>query len=216
MSPTKIKDLYDIFIKYIYTDLKLKDIIKISYLLTISKDYKILSFNLNDSCFYWSEVCQKGWFLYIPNRDLFSWMSVLLLEWTDKSQLNNYNVIHKYSDLIFNYSDVFKENYKINVFNSLKVNLLAGSLANSIKKYWLNIPEKLSIWNIKNIREKSIIYYNNINENSVTIKALKNLCNVEFKKVDWPLYSNDSDTKIEIVIWKDYIDEVNEWKIFKF
>ena len=215
-SPTKIKDFYDIFIKYVKTNLGLKQILQISYLVSVWNDLDFLSFNLNDSCFYGTEVCEKWGFLYIPNRDLFWWISVLLLEWTDKARLNDYSIIHKYTDLIFNNTLIYKENHQINVFNSVKVNFLASSLWDKIKKYWFNIPTILSIWNTKKIYKKSLIYYNNIDKNSVTLKALKKLCNVEFIKVDNPVYSKDPKTKIEIIIWEDYIEEDNNNNKFYF
>jgi len=139
-------------------------------------------------------------------------MSVVLAEWTNIEKLNNYWLIHKYTNILFNSPEILTENYKINIFNSLKVNNLAWKLSNDIVRYWFNIPAKNSIWNTKKIYTKSIIYYNNIEEDSITLRVLKSFFTWEFIKTEYPKYSK-SGAKIEIVIWEDY-----KWKInpFKF
>jgi len=47
---TKAKKFYDVFNKYVYTDIGLTDSIKIFNEIK-DNNYKILSANLNDSCF---------------------------------------------------------------------------------------------------------------------------------------------------------------------
>ncbi len=211
-SPWKIKELYEVFIKNVYTDLNLTTIIKLAYNLNWSWDYKIISSNINNSCFYWSDKCEKWGFLYNPSREFFWWMSVLLVDWTDIKKLSDYSKLHKFTDIVFNNNEIFNENYKINIFNSLKINHLAWALSNNVIKYWFNIPNRNSIWNTPDVYKKSIIYYNNINEDSETIKTLKKFFKWEFKKTDFPLYSKDN-ANIEIIIWEDYL-----WnnKIFTF
>lgn len=204
-SPWKIKELYDVFTKYVYTDLKLSTLIKLSYTLN-SNDYKIISSNINDSCFYWSDTCSKWWFLYAPQRSLFWWMSVLLLNWTDKDDLNNYSKIQKYTNIVFNYPEIYKENYKINIFNSIKVNNLAWLLSNDIVRYGFNIPQYNSIWNTKKTYTKSVVYYNNIDKNSKTIELLKQFITAKFIQTDFPKYSKDN-AQIEIIIWEDYLSD---------
>jgi LCP family protein required for cell wall assembly len=210
-SPWKIKELYKVFEKYIYTDIKLSTLLKIVYALNWTHDYKIISSNLNDSCFYWSDTCSKWWFLYTPNRSYFWWMSVLLPNWTNSEKLNNYSTLQKYINIVFNYPNFFKENYKINIFNSLKINHLAWSLSNDLIKYWFNIPKINSIWNTDKIYNKSTIFYNWIDENSTTIKLLKQFTNAIFIKTDFPKYSKDW-ANIEIIIWEDYLSDNNPFK----
>jgi LCP family protein required for cell wall assembly len=211
-SPWKIKELYEVFINHLYTDLTLSTIIKLAYYLNWSWDFKIITSNLNDSCFYWSNTCEKWWFLYTPSREFFWWMSVLLAEWTNSEKLNNYDELHNFTNIVFNNPELFNENYKINIFNSLKVNHLAWVLSNNIVKYWFNVPPVNSIWNTQDLYEKSIIYYNNIDENSTTLRALKSFFNWEFIKTNFPKYSKDN-ANIEIIIWEDYLWDK---EIFKF
>lgn len=209
-SPTKIKEMYDIFKEYVLTDMKLEDIIKLSFVLKAKQDYEMISFNLNDSCFYGSTTCSKWWFLYIPNREFFWWMSVLLLNGTDVNNLNDYSIVQKYTDLVFNHPQVYLENYKVNIFNSIKVNNLAGIISNDVIKYGYNIPQVDSIWNTKTRYDESVLYYNNIDVNSATLQSLKKFFTWEMVEVDYPVYSQDLDTKIELIIGEDYQD------IFKF
>lgn len=203
-SPWKIKELYDVFVNHVYTDLKLTTIIKLAYNFNWPWEFKVLSSNLNDSCFYWSDTCQKWWFLYTPSREYFWWMSVLLAEGTNIESLNNYNSLQRYTKLVFNYPDFFKEKYKINIFNSLKINHLAWKISNNIVRYWFYIPQRNSIWNTKEIYKNSIIYYNNINKNSTTLKVLKIFFKWELKETKFPIYSKDN-ANIEIIIWEDYL-----------
>lgn len=210
-SPWKIKELYEVFIKYVYTDLNLTTIIKLAYNLNSPGEFKIISSNLNDSCFYWSNTCEKWWFLYTPSREIFWWMSVLLAEWTNISKLNNYSNVQKYTKLVFNSPWMFEENIKINIFNSLKVNFLAWTLSNNIVRYWFNIPSKNSIGNTPEIYKKSIIYYNNIEEDSITLKSLKKFFNWEFKRTELPIYSKYN-ANIEVIIWEDYLLKNNPFK----
>lgn len=211
-SPLKIKELYDVFTNRVSTNLNLTTIVKLTYILNWTESFKIVSSNLNNTCFYWSSNCSKWGFLYTPNRDLFSGASVLLAEWGSISKLNDYENIQKFSNIVFNYSWIYVENYEINIFNSVKKGNLAWELGNEIFKYWFNIPERNSIWNTKNHYEKSVIYYNNISANSETIKGLKSFFDWEIIKTDLPKYSKTG-AKIEIIIWDDYLLDEN---IFKF
>ena len=211
-SPSKIKKLYDTFNEYVYTNLKLGDILKLAIKVK-SSDYTVQSFNLNDSCFYGSASCTKWWFLYLPNREYFWWAAVLLVEWTDKNNLNAYSKLHEYTNIIFDHPWFSKENAKVNVYNSLPVNFLASILADEMIKYGFYIPKENSIWNTKKTYEKSVIYYNNISPGSETIRILTQFFpKAYFKRTPGPKYSKELDTKVEIIIWKDY-KEVMKWYI---
>ena len=201
--------MYDIFNEYVATDINLQTLLKLSIFWKNAENLKMLSFNLNDSCFYWTENCEKWWFLYIPQRDLFDWASVLLANWTYKWNLNKYKQIQKFTDLIFNNKNIFIENYKINVFNSLNINFLASEMADNIKKYGFNVPNRNSIWNTNATYKKSAIYINNIDEDSDTVNALKRFFTWKIEKKDNTLYATEKDVKIEIIIWEDYNEVFN-------
>ena len=201
----RIKDLYNIFNKYIETDLDLESIIKLSYFWKKADNTKILSYNLNDSCFYGSASCEKWWLLYVPERSLFNNLSVLLPYWSEKWDISNYEKVHVYTDLIFNKSWLFIENYKINVLNGTKLTNLASYYADEIKKYWFNVPSYNSIWNTKELYDESVIYYYWDLEDSETLKWLAEIFSWSIIKSEKSLIK-DNEAQIEIILWKDYED----------
>ncbi|PIE85448.1 hypothetical protein CSA08_01940 [Candidatus Gracilibacteria bacterium] len=203
-NASKFREMYDLSNKYLDTNLDFNTILKLGFFGNKTKDLKILSFNFNDSCFYGSLNCQTGGFLYVPLRDLFGGLSVLLPNGVTKMDLNNYSDIHKFTNIIFRRPEVFLENYKINVYNGAGVNNLASEISSDIKKYGFNIPDEKSIGNAGRIYEKSVILYNGIEDNSKTIQELKKFFNGEYKKVEERKFSLDEEVKIEIVIGKDY------------
>lgn len=210
----KAKKFYDVFIKYVYTDIWLSDAISIFNEINDSW-YKIISSNLNDSCFEWDPFCSKWWFLYSPEREMYWWASVLLVDWSGKWNINNYKAIQKYLDLVFNNWIIYKENIDISVLNSTKVPLLAWNLSFDLRKYWLNIPfNKYSISTIRDKKfKKSVIYYKSEVSESETIKFLKNILpSFEFKEVSDLNHSWDINSKIEIIIWNNYNDVVSDLK----
>lgn len=202
-SAWKIKDLYGLINKYIDTDLEIKTIINIA--LKLKEENQIVSSNLNDTCSYGWADCQKGWFLYVPERSLFWWASVLLPEWATTWNISNYSEIQKFTNVIFNQREIYTENYIVNIFNATKISNLARTIAAGFYKYGFNIPDHNSIWNTKGTPyPKTVILYNNIDENSVTLKAIQHFFNAPLQKTEMPLYSSDPNTKIEIILWDDY------------
>lgn len=205
-NPFKIKALYLALKSNISTDLWTSDMISLALLAKQIDKKDIFSFNLNDSCFYWAPSCQRWWFLYTPPRESFWWASTLLPNTSTTYKVDDYTDILRFSNLIFNYPKVFDENTKINVFNSTKIWWLASIWASYITKYWFNVPENDSIWNTAWEKyDKTIILYNWIDEKDDTIAALKLFfLQTEFRKVEKAMYSKYPDTKVEVIIWKDY------------
>jgi LCP family protein required for cell wall assembly len=208
-SPWKIRELYEIFTKNVLTDLPLTKMLSLAYSFRNLSEFSIISANINDSCFYWSYTCSKWWILYVPDRELFNWMSVLLFNWTDISNLSNYELPKKYANITLNYPWIQTENLKVNILNSTKTNNLANTLSNDVMKYWFNVSK---LWNTSEELEKTVIYYNNVLENSQTLKALKLFFVWEFIQIDIPKYSQDG-ANFEIILGKDYLNKEN---IFKF
>lgn len=213
-SPKKIKEFYDIYTSYVSTDIWITDMLDFYPILKDLDKLKMLSYNVNDSCFYGSNTCEKWGFLYIPERSLFNGLSVLLLYWTDITKLSAYDDFKRYSQIIFNRQEFFIEHAQVNIFNSTRTANLAWVLSNDMVSYWFNIPKINSIWNTPIAYEKSVIYYNQLEENSASIKLLKTFFDWEFIKVDTPKYSKDPQTRIEVVIWNDYLQSSKE--IFTF
>ncbi|MCH2188687.1 LCP family protein [Candidatus Gracilibacteria bacterium] len=208
-SPKKIKAFYDIFKEYVFTDVELSDILELSYLAKEIKDYEVIPHNINDSCFYGSNTCAAGGFLYVPEREYFDGRSVLLINGSDITDLSDYSGITSYMDLVFNYPLFYSEKIQVNIFNATGINNLASAYTNEAIKYGFSLPSKNSIGNTKKPYEKSIIYYNNIDINSNTISTLKWFFSGSFKETPTPLYSTDPNTKIEIILGDDYQESFN-------
>lgn len=207
-SPGKIKTLYWIIKEHVVSDLDASQIINLAlYVKDLPKE-NLVSSNLNDTCYYGSSVCEKWGFLIVPDRSQFWGAAVLLQEWGSYNNLSDYSSIEKYTNLVFNYPKVYAENLKINVFNATKVWGLANEIADSLKKYWFNIPDKNSVGNTSGEKyTKSKILYTTGSGwvKPETVEALELFIFWWSQKVEkLPKYSKENDVKIEIIIWDDY------------
>ena len=203
---SKAKTFYEVFNKYVATDIWLSDTISIFNEVS-DNNYKIISSNLNDSCFEWDPFCSKGWFLYTPERALYWWASVLLVNGTWWGDFNNYESLYKYTNLVFEDTIVYKENIITSVLNSTVIPLLAWNLSFELRRYWMNIPfNNKSISTIRDETfENSFINYKSEIKNSETIKFYKSIFpNIDFREVLDLEYSLDKDSQIEIILSSDY------------
>lgn len=212
---SKANKLYDIFKKYVITDIWLSDMVTV-FNEVKWKDYKIISSSLNDSCFEWDPFCIKGGFLYTPERELYWGASVLLVNSSNLWNINNYKSLEKYLELIFENTKIYKENIVMTVFNSTSTPLLAWNLWFELRKNGLNIPfNKYSITNLKDkdFLKSTIFYTSDISETE-TIKYLKNnLSWFIFEEKEYIENSLDKESKIEIIIWDNYLDIFNKLEI---
>ncbi len=209
---SKAKKTYEIFSKYIDTDIKFNDIFEIIEDVW-KNNYKIISSNLNDSCFEWDPLCIKWWFLYVPEREFYWWESVLLVNWSDINNINYYDNLKKYLSIVFDKTTIYEENINISVLNSTNVPLLAWNLWFLLRKYWFNIPfNKYSISNIRgNTFDTSFINYKEEIKDSPTISFLKeNLIWFDFFEKQDLEYSLDKNALIEIIIWENYPELIYE------
>lgn len=208
----QIKNLYNVFLENLTTDVWLNDVINLVLEFWVLKEnYKFISSNFNDTCWSTTSECKKWWILYVPKRELFWWQWVSLVNWSTHSSLSNYELVRKYSDIVLNTPLIEEENYEINIFNWSSITW-AWNFVNNMKRYWFKFTEKNPVWNAPEKYEKSIIYYNWISKDSDTINALKKLFKWEFVRLEEPKYSTQK-AKIEIIIWKDYGTDKN---IFNF
>ncbi len=203
-SATTIKDFYSSYKKYFKTNLTFKEVASIwLYLKDIPKE-NILSFNLNNTCSFGVARCKMGWFLYVPERALFWWLSVLLPVWADITNVSNYDLIWKFTNIVFNHPEIYINKTKIWIYNSVWVPGLATRFAWNLKKYWFSVDLK-NIWNVREKKyDETVINYNNIKTFNKTFIVLWYFVYWNVKKTDFPLYSKNNETKIEIIIWKDY------------
>ena len=202
----KAKTFYEVFNKYVITDIWLSDTISIFNEVN-DNNYKIISSNLNDSCFDWDPFCSKWGFLYTPERSLYWWASVLLVNGSWLWIINNYESLDEYMNLVFENTLIYRENIITSVLNSTVTPLLAWNLSFELRRYWLNIPfNNKSISTIRDEKfEKSFLNYKSEIKNSETIKFYKNIFpNIDFIEVSDLEYSLDKDSQIEIILSEDY------------
>jgi hypothetical protein len=110
-----------------------------------------------------------------------------------------------YTNLVFNYPEIYTENEQINIFNATKTPWLALDVAEDLKKYGFNIPYYNSVGNTSgDVYEKSVILYGSWAK-SKTVEALELFIFGGSQQVPTlPKYSKDMNNKIEIIIWNDY------------
>ena len=196
-SPSKIKNLYNIFDKYITTDIWFIEFVKLATNIKLEKNLSFYSSTINTSCMK-NDECKKWWFLYYPQRRFFWWQSVLLPEWADKDNLSNFKKIKKYSDIVFNYPNLFKENYKISIFAKNKDKQDAIKLRQELKKYWLKINVLERIWNIP---ETPIIPFHKGDENKKNKITLEEYNKLKKQNIDIQKYLSKKDQKIKYSNW---------------
>lgn len=205
-SPWKMKWIYDVLKTHIDSDLDISQMINLALFAKDIPKENIVNSNLNDTCL-WLTICEKWGLLYVPNREEFGWASILLQVWWTKYNPNNYKEINKYTNIVFNFPQVYSENLKINIFNSTKVNWLASDIVSELKKYGFNIPKNNYSWNTSwDKYEKSVIlYYSPDWKKPKTVEALEEFV-FGWSKAITTLhkYSSDPEVKIEIIIWDDY------------
>lgn len=200
----KIRDLYSAIKKYVETDIDISTLLKLALEFKASQDKELLSFNLNDTCYTGSPICSKWGFLYVPLREIFGGQSVVLIDGSDVSSLSNYTLLETYMSLIFEQREVFALPTPLSIYNATSTPWLAWSLSNTFKKYGILSPEDDWIGNIREKKfEKSILYYNGIDEENATLKFLQESLGFEVEETPEPLYSEEG-IRIEIVLWEDF------------
>jgi len=198
-----ILELYNIFSKYVKTDMSLSNMVSIWLDLRSWDSVETMSFNLNDSCYSWSPDCETGGFLYVPIRDYFWWASVLLTNWSDVSNLDDFSQTQKFSNLIYKNPEIYSTPQNIIIYNTTKIPLYAGSLASILRPYGFNIDEEAGTQSYTEKEfENSILYYNGIESDDSTIRALQDILKIQTQKRESPFIPGSS-AKIEIFLGDD-------------
>ena len=162
-----------------------------------------MSFNLNDSCYTGSPKCTTWGFLYVPLRELFWGASVLLPNGANINKLSNYELIQEYTKLIYEHTEMYTKPKNIIIFNATSSPGLAWDLAAELRPYGFSIDEEIGTKTLREKKfEKSILYYNGIEETDSTLEALKKLIEIDMQETEIPLYS-PTGTHIEIILADD-------------
>lgn len=144
-------------------------------------------------------------------RDLFGGASVLLPDGATPTHLDSYADTSKFSNIVFNYPEMFLENPEITIVNSTKTSGIANKVALYLKKFGFNIPDKDSIGSTKDPYDKTQVFSTWDGENKIgipptskTLEALSLFLFAPQQSVPVNKYSKTPIPKIEIVLGKDY------------
>ena len=205
----KIIELYGTVWKYIDTNIPLSEIITLALDIKSWEDTQIMSFNLNDSCFYEEDLCWTWWFLYTPLRQYFDGKSVIIPNGATYYDLGVYDEIQKFSQIIFDAPEVLSSPQEIMIYNASQTSGLANEYANMLKPYGVVSEDFSGLANLTEKKfEKSILYYNNIDSDDVRLKLIGDVLDIPSQETQTPVYSW-SGTTIEIIVTD--IPIVNTW-----
>ena len=198
------------------TDLWNTNILSLALSMKDIPSNRMLSFNLNNSCWTSHNNCQMGAYLYSPNRDFFWWASVLLVEWIQWGKKEEkYNNTQRLTSLGFNYPWYLLDKNEITIINGTKQEWIGNLAGIALKKLGFTLSRKKPLISYTGwILEKTRIhvYWDEetsigINPISDTYKALELLVGKDFITHSWwNLYVTDDGPKIEIILGKDYKD----------
>lgn len=119
-SPSRLKALYYTLNSHMQTDIAIPKLLALALFVKDLSNDRLLSFNLNDSCFQGLSYCQRGGFLYSPPRDQFNGAAILLPDGAYAGKISEYTTIVQFSNLVFNYPEMFIEQYPIHIVNATK------------------------------------------------------------------------------------------------
>jgi len=204
----KIIELYNIFSDSVDTDMSVSEMISLWLDFRGMESLSTKSFNLNDTCYIWSDSCIAGWLLYVPLRDFFYGASVLLPRDATAAEPWEYTEILEFSELIFNTPDILWENeIQIEIYNASWIWGYARSIADTLIPFWIDIDLNTNLNTIPSSEainiENSTIYYNNLDTSSNILDYLEKKIWFNIIEVENPLYSTDN-AQIEIILtWKN-------------
>ena len=196
----KIAELYEILKQYVDTDMALGDMISLWLTLKSWQKPQTLSFNLNDTCYLGSPDCSVWGLLYVPLREYFGGASVLLPNGATYFELESYDEVQYFSSLIYDYPEIYSSPEDIRVFNTTNIAWLAAETVAQLQPYWFSGIIGKNSQNIQEKKfEKSILYYNNVQQDHIILQSLKELLDIELVQTDAPISENWKE-RFEIIL----------------
>ncbi len=128
-SAGKLKNLYYAVENNINTDMTLREMISLAGFAQGLDHSHIVQKVIHD------DPGQEGGFLYTPERELYNGQFVLV------PFGGNNDLIHKYSDLIFNQREVYYNQARIDLLNATKLSGIARNAAYQLNRFGFNIEE---------------------------------------------------------------------------
>jgi LCP family protein required for cell wall assembly len=171
-SPSKLENIYSAVGDSVQTNMSLKDIFKMAKLTWKIDKESIHSYALDVSCFDALRLCNPGWLIYSPGRELFWGLSVLLPKKASPTVIHTYDTIRLFVAVITQYPSLSK-NPGISIVNASGRTNLALSMALKLKAVGFPIDET-QIKNQKEKVEKTFIRFNSsiIKPDNIVLSAL--------------------------------------------
>jgi polyisoprenyl-teichoic acid--peptidoglycan teichoic acid transferase len=201
-SPKSIKNIYNAVFSNINTDISLREIISLAEFADSLERDRLVTKVIHD------DPGREGGFLYTPEREFYNGLFVLI------PFGKGYELIHKYSDIIFKNREVLWNPPKINILNGTKKTGIARNFAYQLNRFGFNIGELDNYFDEKGdkkyIEETVMFYYeadedkegNIIPKHKSTIEVLGNFINAI------PIYEPkdeiDINSDITIILGNNY------------
>lgn len=126
-STSKLKDLYGAFSKNINTDMSLREMIALAGFAKNMDHSHMVRKVIHD------DPGQEGGFLYTPERQFYNGQFVLI------PFGNNFDLIHKYADLVFNQREMFWDPPTIEVLNATRLPGIARNAAYQLNRFGFDV-----------------------------------------------------------------------------
>ena len=145
-SPTKVRAMLGALSSHVWTDLSLPEMVALGAAVAGRKDFRVVGANLNDGCFQ-NGPCAPGALLYVPARDAFGGMSVVLPTESDGTDPSRYGKVRKFAYVVFHLPLALADGHPVRVYNSTKTPGLAAKFATTLRRYGFSVPqEKSAAW----------------------------------------------------------------------
>lgn len=150
-SASKLKALYGVIEDNVNTDMGIREMIALAGFGKHMDRSRMVRKVIHD------DPGQEGGFLYTPERELFNGQFVLI------PFGNDYELIHKYTDLIFHQREVFYEPAKIEILNATRLPGIARNAAYQLIRFGFDVQEIENYYGPDNekayLEESRIDYY---------------------------------------------------------
>ncbi len=156
-SPAKLKDLYYAVEENVNTDMTMREMISLGGFGKKMDRSHLVRKVIHD------DPGQEGGFLYTPEREFYNGQFVLIPFGDD------YELIHKYTDLIFHQREVYYEPTKIEILNATKIPGIARNAAYQLIRFGFDVQEIDNYYDSnegKAYLEESMIEYHDYTENN--------------------------------------------------
>lgn len=215
-------EVYEQYKNYVQTNISLQEMIRAVQFLPEIKWFS--SFGYTSTCSYYDATRMvPGCFLYVPEREHFGWMAVLLPDWATSENVSKYDEMKTFVTFLLTHRAFLSEWASVEVVNATDKSVLnsnwlwksqiATRLWVKMAKYWLNVTNTATA---DTPEEHSYITINMVWDFTWTIEAIQTFVPINDIRVDtWSVQEEyDSEWNVEyrtnrayitVVLWNDYV-----------